>query len=149
MKPKKYLFGLIPFLLATSLFGEELPAGFIKTIKGTAQIVRQGQTLAPRIGDKFYVGDTLRTGANSSLGVSFKDETLLSMGPNTRVVIKDFAFSPAEGKLSLAARILRGTVVFLSGIISKLAPDTVRLETPYANIGFRGTRVAVEVKGDV
>ncbi len=141
--------GLILFLCpAALLMGEETPAGYLKTLKGDAQIVRQGETLPAHIGDKIFKNDIIRTGPNSSVGMTFKDDTLLSLGSNSRISIEDFAFSPAEGRLSFAARVLRGTVVYLSGIIAKLAPDAARLETPYASIGFRGTRVAVEVEGE-
>ncbi len=141
--------GLILFLCSAALLiGEETPAGYLKTVKGDAQIIRRGEALPARAGDKIFKDDLIRTGANSSLGMTFKDDTLLSLGPNSRISIKDFAFSPAEGRMSFAARILRGTVVYLSGIIAKLAPDAARLETPYANIGFRGTQVAVQVEGE-
>jgi hypothetical protein len=149
LRTKICLYGFLSLVLASSLFGADSPAGYIKTTKGTVQIIRQGQTLQPRVGDKVLKDDVFRTGANGSLGMTFKDDALLSLGPDSRVVIKDYAFSPAEGKLSFVARILKGTAVFLSGIITKLAPDSVRLETPHANIGFRGTRVAVQVKGEV
>ena len=148
MRRKTYFWGFLFLILAVSLFGEEFAVGYLKAISGTAQIVRQGENLEPRIGDKVFKNDVLRTGPNSSLGITFKDDTLLSLGPNSQVVVNDFAFSPAEGKLSFAARILKGTVVYLSGIIGKLAPDAARLQTPYANIGFRGTRVAVQIEGE-
>src|SRR3990170_2315749 len=52
--------------------------------------------------------------------------------------------SPAEGKLGLMARLSKGTMAYLSGLIGKLAPESVRFETPTASIGVRGTHFAVK-----
>ena len=41
----------------------------------------------------------------------------------------------------------QGTFSYLSGQISKLVPGAVRLETPDATIGMRGTHVLVKVEG--
>jgi len=148
LRRTKFLYLFIPLIVAASLFGQEPPVGYLKAITGTAQILRQGETLQPKVGDKVFKNDVLRTGAKSSLGITFRDDTLLSLGSNSQIVVNDFAFSPAEGKLSFVARILKGTVVYLSGVIGKLSPDAVRLQTPYANIGFRGTRVAIQIEGE-
>ena len=52
---------------------------------------------------------------------------------------------PAEGKLGLTARILRGTMAYVSGLIGRLAPESATFVTPVATIGVRGTRFAVRV----
>jgi hypothetical protein len=41
---------------------------------------------------------------------------------------------------------LKGTVAYLSGLISKLSPDSAHLETPTASIGIRGTKFVVKVE---
>lgn len=124
----------------------EWPVGSIRTAKGTAVIGRQNQTFPARNGDKIFQSDSLITGPDGSIGMIFKDDTLLSLGPNTVVTVKEFLFSPAEGKLSLVARLFKGTVVILSGIIVKLSPESVRFETPVGNIGIRGTKFAVKIE---
>jgi hypothetical protein len=126
----------------------ELPVGSIKTIKGTAVILRQHQTLPARVGEKIYKNDSFKTGPEGSLGMIFKDDTLLSLGPNTEVTINEFLFSPAEGKLSIITRLIKGTAAYMTGIIAKLSPESVRFETPVGNVGIRGTKFAVKVEGD-
>jgi hypothetical protein len=123
-------------------------AGYVKTVKGTASIIRQGKTVPAVAGARVFKEDTLRTGPDGSLGITFLDDTVMSLGASTEIALKDFEFSPAEGRLSMVIRMLRGTAVYLSGIIAKLAPKAVRFETPKANIGVRGTRFAVKVEGD-
>jgi hypothetical protein len=120
----------------------------VKAVKGPASIVR-GQTIIPAVSnEKVFQGDTLRTGTDGSLGVVFKDDTLISLGPNSELVVDVFLYAPAEGKLSFVARMLRGTAAYVSGIIAKLSPQSARFETPVATIGIRGTRLLVKVEGD-
>jgi hypothetical protein len=120
----------------------------VKTVKGPAAIVR-GQSVVPAvINEKVFQGDTLKTGADGSLGVVFKDDTLIALGPNSELVVDVFLFAPAEGKLSIVTRMLRGTAAYISGIIAKLSPQSARFETPVATIGIRGTRLLVKVDGD-
>jgi len=136
------------FFLSTLAQATELPVGSIKTVKGTALIVRQNQTLTARMGGKIFKNDSFKTGPDGALGMIFKDDTLLSLGPNTEVTINEFLFSPAEGKLSLVTRLIKGTVVYLSGVIAKLSPESVRFETPVGNVGIRGTKFAIKAEGD-
>jgi hypothetical protein len=126
----------------------EIHVGSIKTVKGRASIVRSSKPVAVMPGTRVYRNDTLKTGADGSLAMVFRDDTLLSIGPDSEIVVNEFLYSPAEGKLSLITRMLKGTAAYVSGIIGKLAPDSVRFETPVATIGLRGTRFAVRIEED-
>jgi len=126
----------------------EAPVGSIKTLKGKAYIIRNRSAVEVKIGSKVFTNDALKTGGDGSMAMVFKDDTLLSIGPNSEVVINEFFFSPGEGKLSIITRLLKGTSAYLSGIIGKLSPESVRFETPVANIGIRGTKFAVFVEGN-
>jgi hypothetical protein len=133
---------LIP-VTGTAVAGESI--GVVRTASGDATVTR-GETLLPADpGLKIMVGDTLVTGRDGSLGVILLDDSTLSIGPGSRLVLRSFQFSPSEGKFDLVARISRGTMAYLSGLIGRLAPETLRFETPTATIGIRGTRFAVKV----
>jgi len=119
--------------------------GVIKTCAGTATISRGGKILPAAVGTKLLAGDTLATGNDGSMGVILRDDSTLSLGPESSLLIEKFLFFPAEGKLGFLARITRGTMAYLSGIIGKSAPGSARFETPVATIGIRGTRFAVKV----
>ena len=119
----------------------------VQKASGMAAIVRQGQTISATIGLKIWENDTLRTGPDGFIGVIFSDETLLSLGPESALVIDRFVFAPREGKFSIVLRMIRGTAAYLSGLVSKLAPDSAHFETPTASIGIRGTRFVVRVEG--
>lgn len=70
---------------------------------------------------------------------------MLSIGPDSELSIDNYLFEPASDQLGLVARLARGTLHFVSGIIAKLKPEAVAIETPTATIGVRGTRFVVKV----
>jgi hypothetical protein len=125
----------------------EIPVGSIKTVKGAATIIRNGNPVETKAGTRVLRNDSLKTGSDGAIGMIFRDDTLLSIGPDSKLDIREFLFSPGEGKLSFVARLLKGTAACISGIIGKLSPDSFRFETPVANIGIRGTKFAVKVEG--
>jgi len=156
MKPKscKKLFLLsaaIVLLLASTGWTDAVEVsgavGSIQRASGTATVIRQGQTIPVQPGLKIWMKDTLRTGTDGSIGVVFQDETLLSLGPDSTILIDEYVFAPRQGKFSIVLRMVKGTAVYLSGLISKLAPDSARFETPSASVGIRGTKFAVKVEG--
>ena len=120
--------------------------GTLQRVSGTAAVVRQDQILPAKPGLEIQANDTLRTGTDGSIGVVFHDDTLLSLGPGSLLVIDEFVYAPRQGKLSLVFRMLKGTAVCLSGLIAKLAPDSVHFVTPSASVGVRGTKFAVKVQ---
>jgi hypothetical protein len=132
--------------LADTTIAEET-IGVVRTASGDATVTRGKETLPAAPGLTLLVGDTLGTGRDGSLGVILRDDSSLSIGPGSRLVLRSFLFSPSEGKFDLVARITRGTMAYLSGLIGKLAPENARFETPTATIGIRGTRFAVKVEG--
>lgn len=97
-------------------------------------------------GTPIYQGSTLTTGSDGSLGITLKDNTVMSFGPDTEVSIDDYLYKPAQDRLKLVARIAKGTLHYLSGIIAKLKPEAVSINTPTGIIGVRGTRFAVKVE---
>jgi hypothetical protein len=140
------IFSLVFLFLPIFCNATDAPVGSDNKLKGAASIIRQNQVIPAQIGEKIYKMDSLKTGRNGSVGVIFKDDTLLSIGPQSEIIISEFLFSPAEGKLSMITRLLKGTAVYLTGIIAKLSPESVRFETPVANIGIRGTKFAVKIE---
>jgi hypothetical protein len=123
----------------------ERPIGLVKTASGEAFILRDGRRMAALPGHQLHLGDQLSTGATGALGVILRDDTALSLGPSTETRIDQFAFEPAEQKLGMVLRVSRGLIAYISGRISKLAPGSVRIETPVATLGVRGTRLVARI----
>jgi hypothetical protein len=118
--------------------------GLVRNSVGSATLIRGGNVLPATTGTRLHVGDTLGTGPDGSLGVILRDDSSLSLGPSSTLVLRDFLFSPSEGKLGLLVRLSSGTMAYLSGLIGKLAPEKARFETPTATIGIRGTHFVVK-----
>ena len=145
----KRLFSLcfvMTVLLPCLATGDEPPIGKIKTCKGDVVIIRSGEEIAIKTGDKLCRNDIIETGADSSVGIIFEDNTILSLGPKSEMVIDEYVFAPQEGMLSMIARMLKGTACYLSGIIGRQSPESVKFQTPDATIGIRGTKFLVKVE---
>jgi hypothetical protein len=79
------------------------------------------------------------------MGVTFKDNTVMSFGPGTEITVDEYLYSPSRDDLKLSARIARGTLEYISGVIAKLKPEAVAIKTPTGTIGVRGTHFLVKV----
>jgi hypothetical protein len=143
------LFAVLVLLFAGStpaLAEHEPAAGRVKVVSGTAFIVRAGSAIAAAPGQAIFSSDTLRTSGDGSIGVTFKDDTRLSLGPSSEVKVEKFVYAPQAGGLAMVIRFVRGVTAYVSGRIAKLAPDAVRLETPAAIVGVRGTTLVIRVQ---
>lgn len=119
--------------------------GFVKSMDGEVLIVNGEKTLQAARNMEFDRGDSIRTGTGGRVGLMFQDGTVVSLGPDSEIAVEEFLFDPAAQKLSFVVRMLKGTFSFITGQIAKLAPEKVRLETPEATLGVRGTKFAVAV----
>jgi len=124
----------------------ERKAGFVKNVNGQASIERNNAITPVKVKDELLESDILVTGSGGSMGVILQDNSVMSIGSNTRLVISKFAFEPADEKLSFVAQIKKGTVVYLTGLIAKLNRNAVRFETPTVACGVRGTHFAIKVE---
>lgn len=124
---------------------EGAPVGYVKTVSGIAFVVTQGKPVRANIGSPVMQGSVLKTGPDSSLGVTFKDSTVMSFGPETELKVDEYLYAPAEGKLRFGSQLTRGTLNYVSGVIAKLKPDGVTITTPTGMIGVRGTQFVAKV----
>lgn len=129
----------------TSALAQSSGAGTVKLASGSVFIVRQSGIVPVKVGQIVFETDALRTGADGRVGVTLRDDTRVSLGPNSEVRLERFVYAPADGSLGLALRFVRGVAAYVSGRIAKLAPDSIRLETPAAIVGVRGTTLAIRV----
>jgi hypothetical protein len=125
---------------------DAVPVGYVKTVAGDAVVVTGGQTQKAAVGTPVHVGSLLRTGPQSSLGVTFKDETVMSFGPNTELTVDEYLYEPSRGKLRMNSKLAKGSLNYVSGVIAKLQPDAVSVQTPSGLIGVRGTQFLIKVE---
>src|SRR5471032_1794703 len=123
----------------------DLAAGMIKTVKGSAVIERDGRQTPLAAGARVLSSDHIVTGGDGSVGITLRDETLLSVGPNSNVWLEKFAFDATTHEGALNATVKRGTMAVISGKLSKQSPDAVQFRTPSALLGVRGTEFVIDV----
>ena len=130
---------------APALAQDRPVAGRVKVSAGAAFIVRDGAQVPAQVGQVVFEADALRTGADGKIGLTLADDTRLSLGPNSEFKLERFTFAPAESGFGLVVKFVKGAATYVSGRIAKLAPDSIKLETPAAIIGVRGTTLAISV----
>jgi hypothetical protein len=122
--------------------------GSVKKLNGTATVTRANAAAKVNLGDPVYMGDILKTGPAGSMGVTFKDNTMISIGPNTVYTIDEYVYQPKDQKISFVSRVSKGTLNFVSGNITKIAPNSVKVNSSVGTIGIRGTHFLFSVEGE-
>jgi hypothetical protein len=120
--------------------------GRVKTVTGVATVTRgkdKPVPLAP--GNLLRVSDVIQTGKDSSLGITFIDNSRFSVGPNTNLALSQFDFDKKTHVGHFTTQVNKGSVAVVSGIIAKENKDTMRVRTPVSLLAARGTRFVVEV----
>ena len=115
----------------------------IKVSKGNVHIEREGKSLPAPVGAKVRLRDVVVTGADGSAGVTFLDNSLMSAGPGSALAIDRFAFDSTTNQGAFESSLKRGTLSVVSGKIAKQAPDAMKVRTPAAILGVRGTEFVV------
>ena len=128
--------------LAPALVGAQ-EAGHVKVAKGAVQIERGGQKVPATLGAAVQAGDVVATGTDGSVGITFLDNSLLSAGPNSVLAIDQFAFDSTTHQGSFESSLKKGTLAVVSGKLAKQSPDAMKVRTPAAVLGVRGTEFLV------
>jgi hypothetical protein len=119
--------------------------GQIKVTNGAVHMEREGKRLPVQVGTGVRVSDTLVTGKDGSVGVTFTDNSVLSTGPNSVLVIDKYAFDTTTHVGQFDASLKKGSLTGVSGKIVKQSPEAMRVHTPGSIMGVRGTDFAVRV----
>jgi hypothetical protein len=131
--------------LAATGFARADDVGQVKVAKGTVHVERDGKRLPAAVGMAIRQSDKLITGADGSAGVTFSDNSLLSTGPNSVLVVERYTFDTTTHAGAFDAALKKGTLAVVSGKIVKQSPGSMRVRTPAAIMGVRGTEFVVQV----
>ncbi len=137
---------ILALALSAGAWADEAPIGYVKNVSGDASVTTAGKKQKAEVGTAVHLGSVLRTAAKSSMGITFKDETVMSFGPDTELTVDEYLYAPAQGKLKMGSKLTKGSLNYVSGVIAKLQPDAVTVATPTATIGVRGTQFVVKVE---
>lgn len=113
--------------------------GFVNKVENEAQIVSASQSTPAVVGTAVHLKDELRTGANARLQVTFRDDTVLTLGENASVVIDRYVFDPDKGVGETVMQATKGAFRFATGRMKELSDKKIAISTPVADIGVRGT----------
>ena len=137
--------GVLLTLLTTLTPSAWAQIGQIKTLQGQVQVVRADIARQASPGDLLEAADMLLTGLDSSVGITFIDNSRFAVGPNSRIALRDFRFNPTTQEGQFLTEVQRGSLAVISGQIAKRSPEAMRVKTPTTILGVRGTTFAVKV----
>ena len=138
------------WIIAVSLLGLATlslanDVGQIKVMAGTVYLERDGKRIPAQVGMAVRQSDSLITGFDGTAGVTFTDNSLLSVGPNSTLAIDRYAFDSTTHAGQFDASLKKGSLAVVSGKIVKQSPGAMRVHTPTSIMGVRGTEFAVKV----
>ena len=138
----------ILFALATVAFAAPALAadiGLIKVSKGAVQIERSGARVPATVGAPLRTSDVIVTGADGSAGITFTDNSLVSVGPNSVFAIEKYSFDSTTHAGQFEGNLRQGRLAAVSGKMVKQSPESMKIRTPSAIMGVRGTEFVVQV----
>jgi hypothetical protein len=134
------------FVLALALgmsIAHAADIGQIKVAKGAVTIDRSGASIPATVGARLQTSDTVKTGADGSVGITMTDNSLLSAGPNSVLALDRYEFDPTTNEGHFDASLRKGTLAVVSGRLTKQSRDAMTVRTPSAILGVRGTELVV------
>jgi hypothetical protein len=147
---------LVLWLAAASLIAtagapstaETSPIAQIKKVTGQAAVLHSGERRPAKVGDTLFVKDVIETGSDGGIGITFIDNTVFSAGPSSQIALDEFQFDSNDFRGAMLADMRQGTLAVVSGDIARSTPGAMKIKTPTAILGVRGTTFAVQVYGD-
>jgi hypothetical protein len=119
------------------------PVGSVATLQGSASVTHSNATHALALKDPIYKGDTLQTGVDGTLGITFDDETTFTLKPNARIDVDDFVYQDGGSNNAATFNVLSGTVAFVAAEVAHTG--NMKIDTPTSSLGIRGTTGIVEI----
>ncbi len=120
--------------------------GRVDALSGSATVVRNGVTVSLNVGDNVRQGDVVQTSGSSSVAIVFADGSTFSLSANARMVLDSFVFNAGGTGNAAAISLVQGAFSFIAGQVAKTGD--MRVETPVATLGIRGTAVLVEISAN-
>jgi len=120
-------------------------AGLIKVSKGEVYVERAGTRMAAPVGTAVRASDVIVTGRDGAAGITFTDNSLVSVGPGSVFAIDKYRFDTTTYAGEFEGNLKQGKLAAVSGKMVKQAPESMKIRTPSAVMGVRGTEFVVQV----
>ena len=137
--------GLLVAALLTTPAWAAGEIGVVKSVAGTATVIRAKAPLPAKPGLLLRESDIIQTGKNGSLGITFIDNSRFAVGPNSNLALSQFEFDDTTHRGRFLTTVNKGRVAIVSGTIAKENKDAMKVRTPVSLLAARGTRFVVEV----
>ena len=141
------LAGQVDYAQAGGNIVPEKVIGQVTKLTGSATAVRNGVSITLNVGDNVHKGDVVQSGSDSSLGITFVDGTVFGLSSNARMVLNEMIYNPTGSNNASLLTLVQGTISFVAGATAK--NGDMKVETPTATMGIRGTAVLVEIDFDI
>ena len=119
--------------------------GLVKVAQGKVEIQRGASKVPATVGTAVRANDVILTGADGSAGVTFTDNSLVSVGPNSVFAIDKYRFDTTTHAGEFEGNLKKGKLAAVSGKMVKQSPESMKIRTPSAIMGVRGTEFVVQV----
>ena len=140
----RLLAGVLAIVSASAALAADI--GQVKVVKGQVSIERDGQTVPATVAMRLRTLDTVKTGANGSIGINMSDNSLLSLGPNSSLSLDRYEFDATTQQGGFDTSLQKGSLAVVSGRIAKQSPEAMTVRTPFAVLGVRGTEFVVSAE---
>ncbi len=117
--------------------------GHVTKLAGTATAIRNGVSIILNQGDNVNKGDVVASGSDSTLGITFIDGTVFGLASNAKMVLNEMIYDPNGSDNKSLISLVQGTISFVAGATAK--HGDMKVDTPVATMGIRGTAVLVEI----
>jgi len=117
--------------------------GHVSKLQGSATAIRNGVSIILNNGDNVEKGDVVESGSSSSVGITFIDGTVFGLLSNARMVLNEMVYDPNGSNNSTLFNLVAGTITFVAGQTAK--HGDMKIDTPVATMGIRGTAVLVQI----
>ncbi len=117
--------------------------GHVTKLAGSATVIRNGVSIILNMGDNVEKGDVVQSGSNSTVGITFIDGTVFGLSSNAKMVLNDMVYETNGSNNSSLMSLVAGTITFVAGETAK--HGDMKIDTPVATMGIRGTAVLVEI----
>ena len=121
--------------------------GHLTQVEGRVELLKGGKlpVTAGKVQDGVEPGDVLRTKSLSRAQVTFMDNTSLTLSPESRIAIEEYAFDPAKGKRSVVLQLFQGLAHFMVTQVFKAQEPDFLVRTHTGVLGVRGTDFGIRL----
>ncbi len=154
---KQRLFNILVMPLLTALilagspsivFSLDNAIGKVVALRGKAVAIQSdSNSRSLALKSPVFLKDTIKT-TQGKIQLMFKDNTLITLGRNTEMILKEYHWESGDPNSSIKTKIKAGSFRVMGGAITRDAPQNFITEAPAATIGIRGSMYAGLVKGE-